>query len=101
MPTKLERLVEAQMRFEEMHFLFMGSEIARVDTVLAKLDADQKNRYASKVEDFDRFFAVLLKYKEAAGIINSSTALLAICDIVETWLEEQAALAAQAAADDC
>jgi hypothetical protein len=42
--------------------------------------------YAARVEDWDRFFEAFLTYKEAAGIVSSATALLAICDLVEAHL---------------
>jgi hypothetical protein len=39
---------------------------------------------------------MLLDFKEAAGIVNSATAFLAIIEIVKHWLEEHAAEADEA-----
>jgi len=89
MPQQLSRLMEGQLRFEEMHLLFMPTEIARIGLLIERLDAEHKHRFAARVDDFDRFFDLLLSYKEAHNIVNSATALLAMCEIVEAHLAQQ------------
>lgn len=81
------RIQEARLRFEELVLYFVSSEIDRIETVLEQLGAVTKRRFAARVEDFDTFFEMLLDFKEASGIMSTSTAFLAMIEIVTEWLE--------------
>lgn len=84
------RIQEAQLRFEELTLYFVSSEIDKIEAVLKRLGSVTKHRFVTRVEDFDKFFEVLLDFKEAAGIISTSTAFLAMIEIANEWLERNA-----------
>ena len=86
--VKVTRINEAALRFDELTILFLPMEIERIKDVLERLGAKEKPRLATRYEDFDRFFEMLLTYKEAAGIINTGTALMAMIEIIEAWIAE-------------
>jgi len=92
-PVPLSRIDEADVRMETLDILFFPSEVVRVKDVVARLGraAENKPRLAARIQDFNRFFDVLLTFKEAKGILNTGTALLAMLDIVEEWLAANAA----------
>ena len=75
---------------EMVQLLFLPNETERVAEVVDALGKwspeDGGARYAARLEDFDHFFAVLLKCKEAEGIVNSATAVLRMVEIVEEYL---------------
>jgi len=85
-PVTLARINEAALRFEELTLLFLPVEIERITEITKKLGASKHPRMLAPLEQFDRFFETLLTFKDVANILNSSTALLAMCDIVDDWL---------------
>lgn len=87
-PVTILRVDEARLRFEEVSFLFLPTETERIKEVLGCLGGSTHPRCAAPIETFDRFFDTLLAYKEASGLHNISTALLAMLDIVEAWIDE-------------
>ena len=89
-PVKIDSLGEKSIAFQEVSLAFFPAEIERLDTVLEQIKKRKAKRYAAQTEQFDRFVDRLMDFKEAAGIYNSATALLAILDIVEAWLAEHA-----------
>jgi hypothetical protein len=95
MPVNLERLTEAQLQFEEMTFVFLPHEIERIEEVLERLGEAVAHRHAMPLAAFARFFELLITYKEATNIINSATALLGMCDIVQDWLATRAGASAE------
>lgn len=46
-----------------------------------------KTRFAARVEDFERFLDALLDFKVASNIVNTGTAIMAMIEIIEGWLE--------------
>lgn len=90
-PVKIDSLGEENVAFQEIRLSFFPSELERVNEVLEQVKARKGQRYAAQAEQFDRFVERLMDFKEAAGIYNSATAILAILDIVEAWLAQQAA----------
>lgn len=66
----------------------MPSEIAHVAEVAKRLGSTNRQRWAAPLETFDRFFDVLLTFKEATNIVNTGTALIAMAEIAEAWLSE-------------
>ena len=86
-PVNLARINEAALRFEELTFLFLPAEIERITEIVKRLGTSKHPRCLVPLEQFDRFFETLLTFKESANILNSGTALLAMCDIVEEWIE--------------
>ncbi len=89
-PVKIDSLGEQDVTFQEIRLAFFPAEIERLDSVLERLKAHRAERYAAQVEQFDRFIDRLMDFKEAAGIYNSATAMLAILDIVDEWLAAHA-----------
>jgi hypothetical protein len=89
-PVKIDSLGEQNPAFQEITLAFFPSEIERVNDVLTRLAARRRAYYVAQIEQFDRFVDRLMDFKEAAGIYNSATAILAILDIVEEWLAQQA-----------
>ena len=85
-PVTLAHINEAALRFEELTLLFLPAEIERITEIVKRLGAAKHPRLLAPLEQFDRFFETLLSYKDAANILNSGTALLAMCDIVDDWL---------------
>lgn len=85
-PVTVARLNEAALRFEEVTLLFLPAERARITEIVARLGASKHPRLLAPLDLFDRFFAMLLTFKEVTQILNSGTALLAMCDIVDEWL---------------
>jgi hypothetical protein len=83
------RIAEESLRFEELTLLFLTPEMDRIEATLQRLGAVTKRRLAARYEDFDSFFAMLLDFKEATGIVNSATAMGAMIEIVEQWLADQ------------
>ena len=86
----VEKLVRPAIKFEEISFMFFAPEVEHIGEVLKKLGKIGSIRYAFAYDEFAPFFTLLLKFKESAGIINSSTALLKMVDIVNEWLEDKA-----------
>jgi hypothetical protein len=89
-PVKIDTLGEQDVAFQEITLAFFPSEIERLDAVLEQIKIRKRQRYAVQTEQFDRFVDRMMDFKEAAGIYNSATALLAILDIVEEWLAKEA-----------
>lgn len=91
-PANVLRPKEAALRFEELSILFLPHEREHMDEIARLLtDRAKKARvhhWLAPVEVFDRFFDALLTFKESANIVNTGTAILAMLDIVETWLAE-------------
>jgi hypothetical protein len=88
--TETARLNEKALRMEEMTLLFLPAEIEAIPLLLKRLGNANKTRLAARLDDFDAFFDALLTFKEARGIQNTGTALLAMTDIVREWLEKNA-----------
>lgn len=86
--VKVTRINEEGLRFEELTILFLSPEIERIKEVVGKLGNANKARLAARFDEFDRFFTMLLDFKEAAGIVNTGTALLALVEIGEAWISE-------------
>lgn len=82
------RLNEEALRLEELRLLFLPAEIDRIEEIVKKVGSTDKRRFAGRLEDFDHFFDTLLDFKEAAGIVNTATAFMAIIDIVEVWIKD-------------
>jgi hypothetical protein len=89
-PVPIKRLNEDQLRYQELIILFLPPEIARVKDVIERIGTATRTRFAARIEDYERFFNALLDFKEAKQIMNSATAVLAICDLVEEHLAELA-----------
>lgn len=85
-PVQIQRLDEADLRMEEVRLLFVAPEAERLTKLVKKIGGPGRRRFAANVADFDRFFDMLLRFKEATGIINSSTAILLMLEVVEEWL---------------
>jgi hypothetical protein len=83
------QIKDAGLCFEELTLLFLPSEIERIEQVLTRLCKVGKRRFASRFEDWERFFDCLLGYKEAMGIVNTGVALLNMVEIVEGVLRER------------
>jgi hypothetical protein len=92
-PVPIKRLNEDQLRYQELIILFLPPEIARVKDVIERIGTATRTRFAARIEDYERFFNALLDFKEAKQIMNSATAVLAICDLVEEYLAELATAA--------
>lgn len=87
-PVAVTRITEEGLRFEELILLFLSPEIERIEATLKRLGSVSKKRMAASYADFDRFFETLLTFKEASGIVNSATAIMAMIEIVEQWIIE-------------
>lgn len=90
-PIAVTRLNDEPLRMEELTLLFVQPEIERIQDVLKRLETVARPRLVARLEDFDRFFEELLQLKEQKNIINTSTAFLAIVEILEAWLEQNEA----------
>lgn len=88
-PVPITRLGEGRLLFEEIKILFLPTEIEHIKQLCEQLGTTKRARFAARLEDFDRFFELLLGFKEAKGIMNTATAILAICEIVEEHLAEE------------
>ena len=84
----VQTINEEALRFQELTILFMASEIDRIKDVLKRLGSINKARFAARYDEFDRFFEALLEFKEAANVVNTGTAIMAMIEIVETWITE-------------
>lgn len=91
-PANVMRPKETALSFEELSILFLPHERERMEEtarLLANFAKRKKVHYwLAPLETFDRFFDALLDFKEAANIVNTGTAILAMMDIVEAWLAE-------------
>lgn len=83
----IQRIVDEPLRFQELIIMFMPSEIDRLEDVMKRLGAANKTRFAARVEDFERFLDALLDFKVASNIVNTGTAIMAMIEIIEGWLE--------------
>jgi hypothetical protein len=88
-PALFTRVNEADLRFEEIIFWFMPPEAEQLEHIVKRLGKLEKRRFAADLDLFDPFFETLLAFKEARGIVNSSTALRFMCEIVSDWIEQQ------------
>jgi len=87
-PVKIQRIDESKLRFEELRLMFTQSEIGRIKEVMQALGASKHTCLMGRFEDFDRFFDVLLKFKESEEVLNTATAFSRMIDIVEEWLSK-------------
>ena len=85
--------MRAPMRVSMRHELGdepLPHKTKRLQGVLEALDKwspeESGQRFAARLEGFDRFFVTLLQCTVAAGIINCATALLRMAEIVEEVL---------------
>jgi hypothetical protein len=91
-PPKLVKISDAPLHLEELTWLFFPPEIERINDVVTALKGYRaKTKLVAPLELFNQFFDTLLNFKEAAGIQNSATAMLAIIEIVEAWISEHKA----------
>ena len=88
-PVDLTALDDTALRYEELRIFFLPSEIDRLGDVLKRLGGSTHPRFAAPLDHWDAFFEALLTFKEAAGILNTGAALLAMADIVMEWCERQ------------
>lgn len=86
--VEVARINEQSLRFEELKIMFLSTEIDHIEETLKRLGTAQRRRFAADLQTFDRFFEALLDFKEASGIINTGTALMAMTEIVEEWLKD-------------
>jgi hypothetical protein len=88
-PVQVAQISEARLRFETMTLFFLPTEVARMEeTVKQAGRAKAGPKWATSIDDFDTFFAQFLDFKEAAGVLNTSTAFKLIMDMLDQWLEE-------------
>lgn len=85
-PVKIQRVDEAALRFEEMRLLFVQPEIDHIKQVMKALGSSSHPCLVARYADFDRFFDVLLQFKESQEILNTATAFVRMTDIVAEWL---------------
>ena len=85
-PVKIQRIDESKLRFEELRLMFTQSEIGRIKEVTKALGASAHPCLMGRIEDFDHFFDVLLKFKESEEVLNTATAFRRMIDIVEEWM---------------
>lgn len=90
-PPQFVKIQDADLQFRDLVFAFVQPEIDRVADVLKVLENKAKRSpvFVGRYEDFDAFFDALLKFKEVAGVYNTSTALLMLVEIAEKWVAEQ------------
>lgn len=89
-PPKFAKIEDAALRFEQLTLFFVQPEIERIGNAVRALQAAPgKTKLVAPMELFDQFFETLLNFKEASGIQNSSTAFMAMIEIVERWMVEQ------------
>ena len=81
---------DAPLQFQEMSLYFLPTEIGYIEDVIEKLGKTNKARFATTYADFDKFFEALLGFKEAAGILNTSTAFAVLVEISNEWIEHNA-----------
>lgn len=86
--VKVQRISEEPLRFEELRLQFVSSEMERVEETVKAMGSAATPKILARVEDFDRFFELLLQFKETQNVLNSATALLMMMDVVEAWLHE-------------
>lgn len=84
------QLSEARVKFEYLTLLFVQSEIEYIEEIVKHLENVGRKgaRWLADGADFEQFFETLLDYKEAADILNTSTAIKMIIGIVNEWLDE-------------
>jgi hypothetical protein len=88
---------DAQLEFEEVSLLFLPKEAARFKQVVEKLtERSDVAVYAADRTQWDGFFQALLRYKERANIVNTSTAVAKLVEIANAWCDEQDRLRALA-----
>jgi len=92
-PVNVAQISEARLRLEYLTLLFLPVEIAQLEEIVKRLDqaARKGARWACDVATFDPFFERLLDFKEAAGVLNTSTAFRMLLEIVDEWLADHAA----------
>lgn len=88
--VKVQRFNSAVLRFEELRLQFVTSELTRIDEVVKQMGSLTAHKYVGRVDDFDRFFDVLLAFKEQTNTYNTSTAFLMMIEICAEWLEQNA-----------
>jgi hypothetical protein len=77
-------LRETGLKLEELRLLFVSPEIRYIEDLVKRLSTS-KTTLVADLEHWDKFFDALLAFKENAMVVNSSIAILKICEIVEEW----------------
>lgn len=85
-PPNLDTLKYRDLRLEEISLCFIRPEMERAQEIMKALKG-RKNLWLADCEDFDRFFDLLLDFKDKANIVNTSTAIKAMLEIVGEWLQ--------------
>ncbi len=90
---------EAHLDFEQVNLLFLPAEVEALDKLVERLRATRGDArtYAAHLADWPAFWEMLLRFKDAAKIVNTATALVEIIRIVTEHLD---ALEAQAAGSE-
>ncbi len=86
-PVKIARVDEDKIRIEELRLLFVLPEIAEIKRVMKRLGDSERTTLLGHYADFERFFDVLLRFKESQNILNTATAFMRIIAIAEQWLD--------------
>lgn len=89
-PSDVVQVDSAGLVFEQVVLLFLPREATHIEALVRKLAKyDRALQLAAPYQDWDRFFGVLLKFKEDQRILNSATALRVMCELVEEWFSER------------
>ena len=89
--VQVQRLDDSALRFEELRLQFVPSEFEYIAGVVRKCGKEnvKAHRFMARVADFYEFFEALLNFKEAKGILNTSTAFLMIIQMLDEWQAAQ------------
>jgi ParB-like chromosome segregation protein Spo0J len=88
--TSLKALSEVDLSFKTLTFIFLESEVSRVDDVFKRAieEAHGDFKRIARAQEFERLIDATAKAKSAYNIKNSAVALQLVLDIFEQHIED-------------
>ena len=86
-PVSIISIKDEALRFEVLSLYFIPPEIGLIEEVVERLGESARSRFVNDLGIWDKFWDRLLDFKEAANVLNTSSAFMLLIDIADEWME--------------
>lgn len=86
-PVNLGLFNEKGLTYQTVELQFLPSELETLKTILDKIGKSKRARFGAPLQQFDAFTQALMRFKDAAGIINSAIAFHALVHIADLFCD--------------